>query len=217
MENPALELIPARAVFILALLAQVLAGASAAAAITAFTADKVVLDDNGRVLQTEKITMAGEKIRAESATGDMVMIFRHDLGLLWALAPEKKIYVEIPLDQGTWDRMTRGAAGGDRVRVLGREAVQGFSCTRKEVTRTRSVMGRRTTTTRVIWHSGELPMVLRSRSDREITTELRDIRPAEPVKKLFELPDGLRKVGNNMGLFLMYMRGRDTGPPTRIH
>ena len=208
---------PARAVPILVLLALVLAGAPAPAAITSFTADKVVLDGKGRVLKEEKITMAGEKIRAESASGDMVMIFRHDLGLLWALAPARKIYVEIPLDRRTWDRVTRGVAEGDRVRVLGRETVQGFTCTRKEVTRTRSVMGRRTTTTGTIWQSEELPMVVRSRGDRDVTTELRDIRPAEPAEKMFALPGGFRKVGNNMGLFLMYMRGRNTGPPTRIH
>ncbi len=78
-------------------------------------------------------------------------------------------------------------------------------------------MGRRTTTARTIWSSDRVPMVLRSCTDQGVVTELRNIAPAEPADKLFELPGGYRKVGKNMGLFLMYMRGADPGPPTRIH
>ncbi|MFP7754483.1 DUF4412 domain-containing protein [Thermodesulfobacteriota bacterium B35] len=201
---------------LLFLLALLPAASTATAALTSFVADKVVLDDSGRVRTGEKVFMAGEKIRAQSLTGDMVMIFRHDLGLLWALAPARKIYVEIPLERRKWERMTRGAADGDRVRVLGQEVVNGFTCTGKEVTLTRTVMGRTTSTTRTICTTPEIPMVLRSRSGSGITTELRNIHRIEPKEELFDLPPGYRKVGNNMGLFLMYMRGA-AEPPTRIH
>ncbi len=215
MYDPTPKRLPAAALALLVLLALAISAAAAPAALTSFTARKVVLDSSGKVLIEEKIAMAGEKIRAESLRGDMVMIFRHDLGLLWVLAPEKKIYVAIPLDQRTWDRETRGTTEGERVRVLGREKVNGFSCTRKEVTGTRTAMGR--AAGRTIWSSDRLPMILRSRTGQGVTTELRDIRGSEPAKDLFELPRGYRKVGDNMGLFLMYMRGAATGPPTPIH
>lgn len=205
-----------RTLALLLLLTPLLVPGTGGAALTSFVADKVVLDDSGRVKTGEKIFMAGERIRAQSLTGDMVMIFRHDLGLLWALAPARKIYVEIPLDSRKWERMTRGAADGDRVRVLGQGMVNGLACTRKEVTRTRTVMGRATSTTRTICTTPEIPMVLRSRTGHGITTELRNIRKAEPKEDLFALPAGYSKVGNNMGLFLMYLRGA-ANPPTRIH
>ncbi len=211
--NPAATAIPA----FLLLLVLALPASGARPPLTSFVADKVVMDSSGRITTGERITMAGEKIRAESLTGDMVMLFRHDLGLLWVLAPEKRIYVEIPLDEGKWDRVTRGSAEGDQVRVLGTETVSGFPCTVKEVARTRTVMGRRTTSTRTVCSSDRIGMVLRSRTGNGYTTELRDIRPATPADNLFGLPAGYRKVGNNMGLLLMYMRGANTGPPTRIH
>ena len=186
------------------------AGGVLGAGMEEFSADQVTLDAGGNIKSSGKVYMASDRMRSEQnmgPEGKMVIIYRRDKKTLWALNPEKKVYVQMPLDDKKWEQEARGAIKSENSRVLGKETVNGYSCVKKEVSRTMEIMGMKMTTTQTIWVSDEIGIPIRTRSQQGMVTELRNIKKGKPPARLFEIPPGYKKIGNDMGALFMGMHG----------
>lgn len=184
------------------------AGGAQGAKIKAFTADNVALDASGKVRHLGKIYMAGDKMRMDNTMGGnqkMVLIYRQDKKELWALNPEQKTYVQMPLDDEKWAQDAKGMIKSENAKVLGKETVNGYPCEKKEVTRTMEMMGMKMTVTQTVWISDKLEMPIRTRSQDGTVSELRNIKLGKPAAKNFNIPPGYQKVGNDMGALFMTM------------
>ncbi len=188
------------------------AAGAVGAVIDSFTADQVVMDAGGRVKFQGKIYMAPDRMRSDQPMGrqkKMVIIYRRDKKELWALDPAKKTYIQMPLDEEKWEQAAKGAVQSENAEVLGKETVNGYRCVKKQVTRQMEVMGMKMTTTQTIWVSDAFGIPIRTRSDDGTVTELRNIKKGKPPARLFEIPPGYKKVGNDMGALFMSMEGME--------
>lgn len=194
------------------------AGSALCGKIQAFTADNVVLGADGQVKSMGKLYFARDKMRSDmnmKAKGmqksQLIMIYRRDKKELWGLNPDKKIFIQMPLDEKKWEQQAKGMVKSEKAKVLGKETVNGYRCVKKQVTRKIEVMGMKMTTTQIIWVSDKMDMPIRTRSKNGAITELRNIKEGKPPASLFEIPPGYKKVGDNMGALMMVMYGMDSG------
>ncbi len=191
------------------------AGGALGGKIQEFTADNVVLGPDGQVKTVSKLYFARDKMRSDMdmsskgmGKGKLVMIYRRDKKQLWALDPEKKIYVQMPMDEKEWEQQAEGMIKSEQAKILGKETVNGYRCTKKQVTRKMEVMGMKMTSTQTIWVSDEIEVPIRTRSQDGMVTELRNIKRGKPPAKVFEIPPGYKKVGDDMMALMMAMHGR---------
>ena len=199
----------------------VMAGSDAVlgAKVREFTADNVMLDAGGKVKSRGKVYMTADKMRAEhdmKEMGKMVLIYRRDKNVLWALNSGKKIYVAMPMDIRKWEEDTKGMIKSENAQILGKETVNGYPCVKKRVTRTTEMMGMNMTITQTIWISDQIEMPIRTRNKRGQITELRNIKEGPPPAMVFEIPAGYKKVGDNMMALFMADK-RDTMPAANQH
>jgi hypothetical protein len=66
------------------------------------------------------------------------------------------------------------------------------------VTTTVDKMGMKITSTETIWQSDQFNMPLRIQDEEGVIMEYRNIDKKKPSSKLFQLPEGYKKVGNIM-------------------
>ncbi|MCK5324299.1 MAG: DUF4412 domain-containing protein, partial [Desulfobulbaceae bacterium] len=173
-----------------------------------FSADQVMIDPNGKVLNAGKIYMAKDKFRMEQDTSQqggakMIMIYRQDKNITWMLNPDNRLYTQSFFNEEELDQITKSTNASTRERVLGTEKVNGFKCTKKEVVTSMNVMGMNMSTKMILWVSDKLAMPIRTQSEDGTITELRNIKKGAPSGKHFEIPSGYTKVSNMMELMGM--------------
>ncbi|MGD9105338.1 MAG: DUF4412 domain-containing protein [Desulfobacterales bacterium] len=176
--------------------------------ITKYTADQVMIDSKGKVQHVGKIYIMPEKMRIGISPGDernMVMIFRRDKNVGWTLNPERKLYMERPLNEKEMEQATKKIIDSRNEKVLGTENVNGFKCTKKEVETSVEFMGYKRAVKTIVWMSKRLDMPIRTKSQDGSITELRNIKEGAPAKKYFEIPKEYKKVSNMMELMGMNM------------
>ncbi len=186
------------------------AGGAFCAKVQEFTADNVVLGADGQIKSEGKVYFDRDKMRSDmnmgaNNGGKLVMIYRRDKQQLWALNPDKKIYVQMPLDKKKWEQKTKGMS--ENAKILGKETVNGYRCTKKDVTSKVNIMGRQITTHRTVWISDKFDMPIRTRNQDGTVTELRNIKEGKPPARVFEIPPGYKKVGDNIMALMMAMNG----------
>ncbi|MGB2688608.1 MAG: DUF4412 domain-containing protein, partial [Desulfobacterales bacterium] len=168
--------------------------------ITKFTADQVMIDSKGKVQHEGKIYIMPDKMRMDSMSprgdGSIVLIFRKDKNIGWTLNPEKKLYMERPLNEKEMEQATKKFIDSRNEKVLGTENVNGFKCTKKEVETTVEFMGFKRTSKTIVWMSKRLDMPIRTKSQDGSMTELRNIKEGSPAGKYFEIPKEYKKVSN---------------------
>jgi outer membrane lipoprotein-sorting protein len=192
------------------LIALMCAGNTLAAEIKSFTADQVVLDSSGNIKSDGKLYMAPDRMCSEQSIGPggkMVIIYRRDKKELWALDPGKKTYVQMPLDDKKWEQAAKGAIQSEHAKVLKKETVNGYPCVKKEVTHQTEIMGMKMTTRQTIWVTDKFKIPIRTRSQNGTVTELRNIKKGTPPARVFEIPPGYKKIGDNMAALFMNMEG----------
>jgi hypothetical protein len=174
-----------------------------------YTADQVSIDPNGKVQHEGKIYVTPDKIRMDGISpkgeGSIVMIFRRDKNIGWTLNPEKKLYMERPLNEKEMEQATKKFIDSRNEKVLGTGNVNGFKCTKKEVETTVEYMGFKRTVKTIVWMSTKLDMPIRTKSQDGSMTELRKIKKGTPASEYFEIPTGYKKVANMMELMGMDM------------
>ena len=186
--------------------------------IKAYTADQVMIDPDGKVEHEGKIYMTPEKMRmdgmAPTGDGNIVLIFRRDKNIGWTLNPEKKLYMERPLDEEEMEESTKEFRDSRNEKILGTETVNGFKCTKKEVETTiKGMYGFKKNVKTTVWVSHRLDMPIRTKSEDGSMTELRNLKEGTPANKYFEIPKGYKKVTNVMELMDMDMSELEEKPP----
>ena len=185
-----------------------------AGAIKEYSADQVHLKGD-KVLQTQKIHAAPEKIRTEmlspAGQGSMTIIFRQDKKLTWTLFPEKKMYVETLLNEAELKKDLTDLQKDAVVKEedLGTETINGYKCQKKRVQTSLKMMNRNINTSTTVWKCDELDIPLRTQSGEGTMTELRNIKPGSQPASLFEVPAGYKKAANMMEA--MGMMGEEGG------
>jgi hypothetical protein len=181
--------------------------------ITNYTADQVTMDANGKIQHKGKIYMTKKKMRMDGMSpggkGNIILIFRRDKNLGWTLNPDKKLYMERPLDEKEMEKATKKFIDSRNEKVLGTEKINGFKCTKKEVETTVEFMGYKQTVKTIVWISKRLDMPLRTKSQDGSITELKNIKEGVPAAKYFEIPGNYKKVSNMMELMGMDMSERE--------
>ncbi|MDY7000209.1 MAG: DUF4412 domain-containing protein [Thermodesulfobacteriota bacterium] len=183
----------------------ILASPAWAGKVSEFSADQVVLK-NGKVQAKQKIYMAKNKMRMEMSGpnngGRSIMIFRQDKMLSWTLMPQEKAYVETRLTKAEADSRFMGRSDVDvKIKDLGTETINGYKCRKQRIQTTTNVMGRKVTSSSIVWISDQFDLPLKTQSEDGTTTELKNIKKGRPASALFEVPSGYKKMDNFMGAF----------------
>lgn len=193
-------------IFNILLMALCLFGASLTVAgkVKDFSADQVYTDSTGKVRNTGKIFFTSEKMRMEGLgmgapssekQNDMVVVVRKDRGVHWMINNTKKAYFERGIDEKEMESLS-GLVKEAEVKVLGTEKIQGYKCTKRQVTTHVEIMGFKKKSQSVQWISEDFPMPLRIQNEDGSTTELKNIKEGRQPGSLFELPSGYTQVSN---------------------
>ena len=191
--------------------------------IESFSADMVVIAADGNVISTSKLYITPEATRMDgmpmtgqqggmSGMDKLTFISFADKNKEYIYNHDKKLFFEAELDEQEQDMvmdMMKHYENVDEEKVLGKEKVSGYNCTKKMVTTTVDMMGMKITSTETIWQSDQFDMPLRIHYEEGVIVEYRNIDTKKPSSKLFELPNGYKKVGNMMEVMGMDFSGMD--------
>lgn len=153
------------------------------------------------IRKTPKATINGKlfiqdgKLRQETnlSGAKQVVITRSDKKVVWVLNPEKKQYIEIPINTDTisqsanWEKRAKELPN---VKQLGQETVNGFKCDKYQVT------GEKGTVEKTVWVSKKLDREVKSDGKTpqgSLHTELKNIAQRKLPQSLFEIPKGYTK------------------------
>ncbi len=177
--------------------------------VTKFTADQIMTNAKGKILHKGKIYVTPNKMRIEGLSpegkGSLVMIYLKDKHIGYYLNPEKKLYMEKPLNEKEMEQATNKFVDSKNEKVLGTEYINGYKCTKKEVETTVNYMGYKSTSKTIAWISEKLGMPIRTQSQNGSIMELKDIKEQSTPNKYFEVPKDYKPVSNMMELLGMNM------------
>ncbi len=177
-----------------------------------FTADNVVIDPSGKVLNTSKIYVSKDVMRIDGLGGMMamgmggkaapdisVLVFKNQ-GKLYYYNHGKKLVFEDTM--GKEDLLPGYEAMGnvESEKVVGQEKVSGYKCTKKEIVIDSNMMGMNQKNTLTVWESDRFESPLRTITDDGAINELRNIKEGKPPAKYLRLLPGYKKVGNMMAV-----------------
>lgn len=180
------------------------ASLAAAGKVKDFSAEQVYTDSAGKERNAGKIYFTSEKMRMEGLgmgapssekQNDMVVVVRKDRGVHWMINNTKKAYFERGIDEKEMESLSGLVKEAD-VKVLGTEKIQGYKCTKRQVTTHVEIMGFKKKSQSVQWMSEDFPMPLRIQNEDGSTTELKNIKEGRQPGSLFELPSGYSQVSN---------------------
>ena len=174
--------------------------------INSYSADQIQIK-NGKVEATTKMYVTPDKIRMESPSpegkGDMVMIFRKEDKKMYMILPEKKKYFETDLSEEDLEKkLNMFKDDSEDVKVLGKEKVNGYNCTKKEVETEVGFMGFNRKVKMTIWMSDQFEFPIKTESTDGSVNEMKNIKPGKQPKKLFEPPKDYTKVNNMFELMM---------------
>ena len=165
-----------------------------------FSADMV--QRNAARAITGKICIKGSKIRQEVVSGatPQITIRRPDKNLAWQIFPKTKTYMVVSqkIISGMDDPVARANLKKmAKVKVLGKQTVNGYVCTKTQYT-----LQRRVTMVLTEWYADKLKhiikMEIRAGADAS-TIEYKNIKLGGVPDSKFELPRGYRKVPTPKG------------------
>ena len=173
--------------------------------ITKFTADQVSIDPDGNLANTSKIYMSDKKMRMDGMPGgpggqgrNIAMIYRRDKQISYMLNTEKKLYFEGPLDEDQMKQTMKSMKPEEEEKILGTEKVNGFKCTKKQITTTVDFMGFKKKVTNIVWVTKKLDMPIRTQSEDGRITEIRNLKKGAPDDKYFKIPQGYKRAASMM-------------------
>jgi hypothetical protein len=190
--------------------------------IDSFSADMVMISDDGMILSTSKIYVVPGKYRMDGMPGpEMFAMPKTNITALgfrnenreYIYNHDKKLVYEIKTDDMDLSQFLRPWDETDIVEVLGEEKLSGYLCKKMKVSKTINVgsasdrMDIKIDMT--IWQSPQFEMPLRSQSEEGFITEFRNINTSKPSPDLFKRPEGYRNTGNIMEAMGMDFFGMD--------
>jgi hypothetical protein len=176
--------------------------------ITAFTADQVHIDPNGKIISSGKFYVTPEKV---SMTGmpagpdgqALSVIYFVTNKRQYILNTQKKLYFEAPFDEQQMIQGIKAMKTDETEKILGTETISGFKCNKKEKSSTVEYMGTKTKMKQIVWVTDMLDMPVRSQTEDGSITELRNFEKGTPPAKYFEVPNDYKKVPNMMAVMGM--------------
>jgi hypothetical protein len=154
----------------------------------------MVMIESGRVMQTLRLNVSGQKSRVEGFTagplGRIVTIARKDRGVVWTLYLDRGQYSEQALSTGSQaGKMDLATFDVTTIKgqTLGSEVVLGHYCTKTRITTGPMPNGRPLVAT--VWVAEDLRLPLRLET-MGITQENRNLVIARQAAALFEIPAG---------------------------
>jgi len=178
--------------------------------ITKFTADQVFIDPDGNLVNTSKIYMSDKKMRMDGMPGgpggqgrNIAMIYLRDKQISYMLNTEKKLYFEGPLNEDQMKQTMKSMKNVKEEKILGTEKVNGFKCTKKQITTTVNLIGFKKKITSIVWVTKKLDLPIRTQSEDGGITEIRNLKKGAPDDKYFKVPAGYKRVGSIMEIMGM--------------
>ena len=181
-----------------------------------FSADQVMIAPDGKEMGTSKLYITPEAYRMDGLPGggpngqmmNMTVISYKDQNRQYIYNHDKKLVFEDNMDEAALMKDLKAYRNVDDEKVLGKEKVSGYSCVKKQITTTSTVMGMKMTSTTLLWQSDKIDFPLRVKSENGGMTELRNIDTDKPSKKLFKPITGYQKVDNMMAVMGMDFSAR---------
>ena len=103
---------------------------------------------------------------------------------------DKKLVFVSPVDEEGLKALSKAVGDSQSEKVVGKEKVSGYNCTKKEVVTTFEAMGKSYESKVTIWQSDRFDFPLRTRDDEGNVQEMRHIKTANRRKSSFILlPD----------------------------
>ena len=179
--------------------------------IDSFSADQVMIGPDGKEMGTSRLYITPEAHRMDGIPGggpqgqmmNMTVISFKDQNKQYIYNHDKKLVYEANIDEAAMMKDLEAYKNVDDEKVLGKEKVSGYSCVKKQITSTSTVMGMKMTSTSILWQSDKIDFPLRVKSEGGGTMELRNIDTGKPSKKLFKPISGYQKVDNMMAVMGM--------------
>jgi len=166
-------------------LSMVMACASASFAVE-FSADMTTRAE-GETMKG-KFYISGTNTRVE--TGESIVIYRQDKGVMWVLEPSEKVYFEMPIDMSDAPRTSGRMEGEIERKLLGEETVNGYRTNKYRVT----VKEGGSVESVYQWVAPDLDFPIKAEAvDGSWSTEYSNIRKSAPAS-LFEVPPGYEKM-----------------------
>jgi hypothetical protein len=141
-----------------------------------------------------KVYVKGDKIRNDiQASGHPVTnIMRPDKKLVWIIMPQQKMYMEMPINQETQQKMmSLTEKQKAKMKKVGSETVNGYNCDKYETTMDYQGKPMKVYT----WVATDLGMPIKVVSeDGSFSMEYQDIKTGDVADSLFEAPQGYKKM-----------------------
>ncbi len=172
--------------------------------ITHFIADQVMTSPDGQIQNNSKIFVTPEKIRIDNLmpeqqnSQNISAIYLTENKEQIMINHTKKLYSISVLDEALLKQYTQTAQSSEKVKVIGKEKVNGYKCTIKETSQTFKMMGMTMNMNMTTWVSDKFQMPLRTKTEDGTVTELKNINKTKPKSSVFSIPKGYKKVASMM-------------------
>ena len=134
---------------------------------------------------------------------DMTILAFKDKNKQYMYNHDKKLVYESEIDEQETMDLMKSYQNADSEEVLGKETVSGYTCTKKKVTTTTTMLGMKFKHTSIIWQSDKFEMPLKVQGEDGNVSELRNISTKKPSADLFKPLSGYTKVDNMMAVMGM--------------
>ena len=173
--------------------------------IASYSADMVMIKPDGEISGTAKLYITPEAYRMDGMLlgagqhgmpKDMTTLGLKDQNRQFIYNHDKKLVYESDFDEQEMMKRLNTYQDAESEVVLGKEKVSGYTCVKKKVTTTTTVMGMKVTSTQITWQSDRFEMPLRTQTEEGYVSELRNIDTKKPSAKVFHPLTGYTPVGN---------------------
>jgi hypothetical protein len=141
-----------------------------------------------------KVYVKGDKIRNDiQASGHPVTnIMRPDKKLVWIIMPQQNMYMEMPINQETQQKMmSLTEKQKAKMKKVGSETINGYNCDKYETTMDNQGKSMKVYT----WVATDLGVPIKVVSeDGSFSMEYQDIKTGDVADSLFEAPQGYKKM-----------------------
>ncbi len=180
--------------------------------IESYSADSVQVAADGRVLNESKYLVTPEAMRIDGFPGagqpemgkmnlSMLVLIKQNRQYFYN--HDKKLVYESPVDENDFNAGYKNLGDVQSEKILGKEKVSGYKCTKKEVVTTFKVMGMTSKSKVIVWESKRFEMPLRVQDEEGGLQEIRNITTGKPAQKHFKPIQGYKQVGNMMAVMGM--------------
>lgn len=170
-----------------------------------FSADQYTVDKNGQETMAGKVYFGDDAMRSDvnlEQGKEMITIYDLKSNTQYFINPQTKKYYESHIKPEDIEKWLGSDIKQSQTGSKGTEKIQGHKCDIHHATTTVKVLGFSQTTKSTQYISRKLNIAIKTVMEDGSIMEYRNISTKKPASKLFELPEGLTKTGNMMGVFM---------------